>query len=125
MESIDSLTSEKIRLIDKIKLRILQDIKEDLTPSAEKKILTPMKGVKVNATDAKNPGITDWPGKNDKDNPIKHWVKPIRMKLTNVQKKDAYDEQMLIMGINESIEKPNTKAEGFAVWPALMILEGN
>ncbi|MDC0302230.1 hypothetical protein OAL39_00840, partial [bacterium] len=57
MESIDSLTAEKIRLIDKIKLRVLQDIKEDLTPSAEKKILTPMKGVKVNPTDAKNPGI--------------------------------------------------------------------
>ena len=124
MESIDSLTAEKIMLIDKVKLRILQDIKEDLTPSAEKKILTPMKGVKVNATDAKKPGITDWPGKNDTDNPIKHWVKPIRMKLTNVQKKDAYDEQMLIMGINESIEKPNTKAEGFAVWPALNDFRG-
>ena len=31
------------------------------------------------------------------------------MNLNNVQKKDAYDEQMLIMGINESIEKKVNK----------------
>ena len=46
------------------------------------------------------------------------------MKLNNVRKKDAYDEQMLIMGINESIEKPNTKAEGFAIWPAMIDYRG-
>ena len=45
MESIDSLTAEKIQLLDKIKLRILQDIQEDLTPGAEKPILQPVKGV--------------------------------------------------------------------------------
>jgi hypothetical protein len=119
MESIDSLTAEKIQILDRIKLRILQDIQEDLSPGAEKPIITPSKGVKVNATDPKKPGISTWPGKDNKDNPIKYWVKPIRMNQTNVQKKDAYDEQMLIMGINESIEKPKKDAEGFAVWPAL------
>ena len=118
MESIDSLTAEKIQLLDKIKLRILQDIQEDLTPGAEKPILQPVKGVKVNITDTKNPKITAWP-KNENGSP-KFWVKPIRMRLNNVQKKDAYDEQMLIMGINESIEKPNSKAEGFAIWPAMI-----
>ena len=122
MESIDSLTAEKIQLLDKIKLRILQDIQEDLTPGAEKPILQPVKGVKVNVSDTKNPKITAWP-KNDNGSP-KYWVKPIRMKLNNVQKKDAYDEQMLIMGINESIEKPNTKAEGFAIWPAMIDYRG-
>ena len=122
MEAIDSLTAEKIQLLDKIKLRILQDIQEDLTPGAEKPILQPVKGVKVNVSDAKNPRITAWP-KNDNGSP-KYWVKPLRMKLNNVQKKDAYDEQMLLMGINESIEKPNTKAEGFAIWPAMIDYRG-
>lgn len=122
MESIDSLTAEKIQLLDKIKLRILQDIQEDLTPGAEKPILQPVKGVKVNITDTKNPKITAWP-KNENGSP-KFWVKPIRMRLNNVQKKDAYDEQMLIMGINESIEKPNSKAEGFAIWPAMIDYRG-
>jgi hypothetical protein len=122
MESIDSLTAEKIQLLDKIKLRILQDIQEDLTPAAEKPILQPVKGVKVNVSDTKNPKITTWP-KNDKGFP-KYWVKPIRMNLNNVQKKDAYDEQMLIMGINESIEKPKQDAEGFAIWPAMIDYRG-
>ena len=53
------------------------------------------------------------------------FVKPIRMNLRNVSKKDAYDEQMLIMGINESIESPNKSAEGFKVWDQMLILELN
>jgi hypothetical protein len=42
------------------------------------------------------------------------------MNLNHVAKKDAYDEQMLIMGINENIMAPNAKAPGFAVWPAMI-----
>ena len=42
------------------------------------------------------------------------------MNLRNVSKKDAYDEQMLIMGINESIEAPNKSAEGFKVWDQML-----
>ena len=52
------------------------------------------------------------------------FVKPIRMNLQNVSKKDAYDEQMLIMGINESIEDPKKDAEGFKVWNEMLDFRG-
>ena len=97
MEDIDKLTAEKVQFIDKIKLLIFQAIQEDLDPKAEKPICILEKGQTLNFQDTKNPRLT----KSD------DFVKPIRMNLRNVSKKDAYDEQMLIMGINESIEEPN------------------
>lgn len=110
MEKIDKLTAEKIQFIDKLKLLIFQAIKEDLDPKAEKPICILEKGQVLNFSDTKKPGLT----KSD------DFVKPIRMNLHNVQKKDAYDEQMLIMGINESIEQPNKSAEGFKVWEQML-----
>ena len=110
MEKIDKLTAEKIQFIDKIKLMVFQAIAEDLDPKAEKPICILEKGQVLNFSDTKNPRLT----KSD------DFVKPIRMNLHNVQKKDAYDEQMLLMGINESIEQPNKSAEGFKVWDQML-----
>ena len=112
MEKIDKVTADKIQLIDKVKLLIFQAIGEDLNPDAELPIM-----IKDRATydpdfdNADNPGLK----KNNSDP-----VKPLTTNLNNVQKKDAYDEQMLIMGINESIQEPNKEAPGFAVWPAMI-----
>ena len=110
MQDIDKLTAEKIQFVDKIKLLILQAIQEDLDPKAEKPICILDKGQTLNFTDTENPRLT----KSD------DFVKPIRMNLHNVSKKDAYDEQMLIMGINESIEAPNKTAKGFKVWDEML-----
>ena len=110
MQDIDKLTAEKIQFIDKIKLMIFQKIGEDLDPKAEKPICILEKGQTLNFNDTKKPGLS----KAD------DFVKPIRMNLHNVQKKDAYDEQMLLMGINESIEQPNKAAEGFKVWTEML-----
>jgi hypothetical protein len=115
MEKIDKLTAEKVQFVDKIKLMILQSIQEDLDPKAEKPILILDKGQTVNFQDVKNPRMTkDVTNKNGVE--VVPFVKPIRMNLRNVAKKDAYDEQMLLMGINESIESPKKDAEGFKVW---------
>ena len=129
MNSIDSLTAEKIRVIDNIKLRILQDIGEKnlLTHSDPKKIpvLIPMKGVKVDLPESTSKsdikkqtkaGIISWPGKDDPNNPVKHWLKPIRMNLNAVSSKDAYDQPMLLLGINNP-EELNKEAAGWTVWP--------
>ncbi len=110
MEEIDKLAAEKIQFVDKVKLLVLQAIQEDLDPKAEKPICILEKGQTLNFQDTKNPRLT----KSD------DFVKPIRMNLRNVAKKDAYDEQMLIMGINESIESPNKSAEGFKVWDQML-----
>ena len=130
MEEIDKLAAEKVQFIDKIKLMIFQAISEDLNPKAEKPICILEKGQVLNFQDTKNPRLTkDITERNGLE--VVPFVKPIRMNLHNVAKKDAYDEQMLLMGINESIEAPNKKAEGFKVWdqmidyrsklPALMV----
>jgi hypothetical protein len=119
MEKIDKLTAEKVQFVDKIKLMILQSIQEDLDPKAEKPILIPDKGQTINFQDLKNPRMTkDVTNKNGVE--VVPFVKPIRMNLRNVAKKDAYDEQMLLMGINESIETPKKDAEGFKVWNEML-----
>jgi hypothetical protein len=110
MQDIDKLTAEKIQFVDKVKLLILQAIQEDLDPKAEKPICILGKGQTLNFTDTENPRLT----KSD------DFVKPLRMNLHNVAKKDAYDEQMLLMGINESIEAPNKTAKGFKVWDEML-----
>jgi hypothetical protein len=119
MEKIDKLTAEKVQFVDKIKLMILQSITEDLDPKAEKPILILDKGQTINFQDLKNPRMTkDVTKKNGVE--VVPFVKPIRMNLRNVAKKDAYDEQMLLMGINESIESPKKDAEGFKVWNEML-----
>lgn len=129
MNSIDSLTAEKIRIIDNIKIRILQDIGEKnlLTHTDPEKspVLVPIKGVKVDLkesptkTDGKKQtksGVISWPGKDNAKNPVKYWVKPLRMNLNSVSSKDAYDQPMLLLGINNP-EALNKEAAGWTVWP--------
>lgn len=129
MNSIDSLTAEKIRIIDNIKIRILQDIGEKnllTNPDKEKgPVLIPIKGVKVDIkestttsdkTKQTTTGVVDWPGKNNEQNPVKYWLKPIRMNLDVVSSKDSYDQPMLLLGVNnpEALDK---NAAGWTIWP--------
>ncbi len=116
MMDIDKEAAKAIQEIDKVKLLIFQAIQEDLDPKAEKPICILDKGTTLNFNDTKKPGLSNWPNKAKG----KSWTKPIPMNLHNVSKKDAYDEQMLIMGINESIEAPNKSAPGFAIWPTML-----
>ena len=110
MEKIDKAAAEKIELIDRVKLLIFQACAEDLSPTAEKPICIKDRAEwKLDVANLKKPGLT----KNSEP------IKPIKMNLFHVAKKDAYDEQMLIMGINENIMAPNKTAPGFAVWPAM------
>ena len=116
MMDIDKEAAKAIQEIDKVKLLIFQAIQEDLDPKAEKPICILDKGTALNFNDTKKPGLSNWPNKAKG----KSWTKPIPLNLQNVSKKDAYDEQMLIMGINESIETPNKSAPGFAIWPTML-----
>ena len=110
MQDIDKAAAGKIQLIDRVKLLIFQAIGEDLNPSAELPIvLKDRTTFKLDYTNITKPGLTA----NSEP------CKPLTTNLNHVQKKDAYDEQMLIMGINESIQTPNKEAPGFAVWPAM------
>ena len=110
MEEIDKAAADKIQLIDRIKMLVFQAIGEDLNPSAELPIILKDRATfKLDYQNVTKPGLTA----NSEP------CKPLTTNLNHVQKKDAYDEQMLLMGINESIEKPNVKAPGFAVWPAM------
>ena len=110
MQNIDKVAADKIQLIDRVKLLIFQAIGEDLNPSAELPIVLKDRATfKLDYTNITKPGLTA----NSEP------CKPLTTNLNHVQKKDAYDEQMLIMGINESIQTPNKEAPGFAVWPAM------
>lgn len=110
MEEIDKAAADKIQLIDRVKMLVFQAIGEDLNPSAELPIILKDRATfKLDYQNVTKPGLTA----NSEP------CKPLTTNLNHVQKKDAYDEQMLLMGINESIEKPNVKAPGFAVWPAM------
>ena len=111
MQNIDKVAADKIQLIDRVKLLIFQAIGEDLNPSAELPIVLKDRATfKLDYTNITKPGLTA----NSEP------CKPLTTNLNHVQKKDAYDEQMLLMGINESIQAPNKKAPGFAVWPAML-----
>jgi len=86
IDEIDRMTAERIREIDGLKLEILEKCSEDIkTTGTELSII-------------KTPYSEKEP------------LKPIRMKLTNVQGKDKYDEPMRIMiGENTDIKKPTGK----------------
>jgi hypothetical protein len=107
----------------------LQDIGEKNlleNPDPDKgPVLIPVKGVVITIKESKSKedvtlqsktGITDWPGKNNEKYPVKHWVKPIRMDLDVVSSKDAYDQPMLLLGINDP-SKLNKDAAGWTIWP--------
>jgi len=83
---IDEMTAKRIKEIDDLKLEILKECSEDINAKGteESIILTPY--------DTKTP------------------LKPIRMKLKNVQGKDKFDEPMRIMlGVDTDIKKPTGK----------------
>ena len=94
VDKVDKLTSERIQLIDKIKLKILEECGEDIQSVGTKEsILMEQKTNKSNQ------------------------LKPIRMNLENVSGKDKYDESIRIM-IGEEITNP--KGEGLELWNSLI-----
>lgn len=93
IEDIDKETAERIKLIDDLKLEILNACGEDVsTVNKESAILMEKYDPKVNA------------------------LKPIRMNLDKVQGKDKYDEVMNIV-IGDEITTPSGK--GMDIWKSL------
>ncbi len=88
IRTIDKMTSARIKEIDELKLEILTACKEDISTV----------GLKESIILAKFPSDP---------------LKPIRMKLDNVQGKDKFDEPMHIL-IGEDITAPNAK--GMKLW---------
>ncbi len=90
VDKIDEMTGDRIKLIDKLKLKILEDCKEDVKSVGEGHI------------------VFNLNKKNNEDG-----LKPIRMHLEHVDGKDKYDEPMHLM-IGEDIKNP--KGEGLKLW---------
>ncbi|MFN5031380.1 MAG: hypothetical protein ACK5FX_04080, partial [Flavobacteriia bacterium] len=89
VEEIDKMTAERIKLIDDIKMEILETCGENV-----KTVGTP-ESIIFKAYDAKDP------------------LRPIRMHLSHVQSMDKYDEPMHII-IGEDITNPSGK--GVELW---------
>ena len=117
MLEIDKLTAEKIQLIDKVKLLIMQASKENLDPDSEHPICLPTEDRTLNYKDVENPGLIK-DGFNGYYQKVP-FVKPIRMALSNISSKKNTKAPMRIMGIDRSLEHPDKTAPGFAVWPAM------
>lgn len=94
IDEIDAMTSKRIRLIDEMKLKILEDCGEDIES--------------VNNDDAIMV---------EKYDPKGAPLKPIRMNLENVLGKDKYDEVMNIM-IGGDIKRPD--GDGKKLWESLL-----
>jgi len=116
VQKIDDLAAKNIQLIDKIKLLVLMECKEDVKIGTEKDESIVLKdkgreGMTLNL-DPKNPGV--------KNNPYP--LLPIRMSLHHVEGKDKYDEGMRVMGIasSEALVKPDPKAHGMEIWNAML-----
>jgi len=86
---IDKLTIEQIKLIDDLKLEILEKCGEDVKKTGEEAIIV-------------KPYSTTEP------------LKPTRMNLMKVDGKDKYDEPMDVMGIAEDIKRPT--GNGMKLW---------
>lgn len=116
VKKIDDLAAKNVQMIDKIKLLVLMECKEDvkLGDEAEESILVKDRGrarMTLNL-DPKNPGV--------KNNPYP--LLPIRMNLHHVEGKDKYDEGMRVMGIasSEALIKPDADAHGMEIWNSLL-----
>lgn len=90
VEEIDAITAERIKMIDDLKIKILDECKEDT-----KSIGKPESIITI---------------AYDKNRPLK----PARMNLEFVNGKDKYDEAMRIMGVAENIRTP--KGDGEKLW---------
>ncbi len=86
---IDKMTAEQIKLIDDIKLEILEKCGENTKQTGEEFIIT-------KAYSTSEP------------------LKPTRMNLMKVDGKDKYDEPMEVMGIADDIKKPT--GTGLKLW---------
>jgi len=116
VQKIDDLAAKNVQMIDKIKLLVLMECKEDVKIGTEKDEAIVLKdkgreGMTLNL-DPKNPGV--------KNNPYP--LLPIRMSLHHVEGKDKYDEGMRVMGIasSEALVKPDPKAHGMEIWNSML-----
>ncbi|MFM7596004.1 MAG: hypothetical protein ACKO4Y_07490 [Flavobacteriales bacterium] len=116
VQKIDDLAAKNIQMIDKIKLLVLMECKEDVKIGTEKDEAIVLKdkgreGMTLNL-DPKNPGV--------KNNPYP--LLPIRMNLHHVEGKDKYDEGMRVMGIasSEALIKPDATAHGMEIWNSML-----
>jgi hypothetical protein len=116
VQKIDELAAKNVQMIDKIKLLVLMECKEDVKIGTEKDESIVVKdkgreGMTLNL-DPKNPGV--------KNNPYP--LLPIRMSLHHVEGKDKYDEGMRVMGIasSEALVKPDPIAHGMEIWNAML-----
>lgn len=89
---IDQITQERIQLIDKVKIEILEACGEDVQTKGGQLAILVDKSNKGNA------------------------LKPLRMNLENVQGQDKYDEVMNLL-IGEDICRP--QGRGMEIWKAL------
>jgi hypothetical protein len=90
VEQIDKIVAKEIKFIDDLKKKILEACGEDLKKpegGEESIIFKTYKG-----------------GKEGE-------LRPVRMKLANVNSKDKYDEPMQIMGIGDNIANPTGKGK--------------
>ncbi len=91
VKEIDAMTGAQIKMIDDLKLAILEKCKEKVDQAGPENIIT-------KKYDAADP------------------LRPTRMNLMKVDGKDKYDEPMEVMGIAEDIKKPG--GEGMKLWEA-------
>lgn len=95
IDEIDAITADRIQLIDKVKLEILEGCGEDIKAKGELAIIT-------TPYDKKNAPCT-----------------PIRMNLAHVEGKDKYDDPMRVMlGPETDIKKP--KGSGMKIWKSML-----
>jgi hypothetical protein len=90
LNKIDEITAKRVKLIDDIKLEILNACGEDITS-----VGTP-ESIVIRAYSTKEP------------------LKPTRMNLDKVNGKDKYDDPMRIMGIDKDIKRPT--GQGAELW---------
>lgn len=94
VEELDKITEERIQLIDKMKLKILNECGEDVKLVGTKEAILMEKNSKTG-----------------------NQLKPLRMNLENVSGKDKYDEPMRIL-IGEDIKNPT--GDGLKLWKSVV-----
>lgn len=98
VDQIDKMTIEQVKLIDGLKMEILEKCGENTSQVGPEFIIT-------KAYSDKEP------------------LKPIRMNLMKVDGKDKYDEPMDVMGIADDIKRPN--GNGIKMWDSYLKFRGD
>lgn len=91
---VDQLTEDRIRFIDELKLKILNECGEDVTSKAQNESIL-----------------------MEKHSNNQNALKPLRMNLEKVNGKDKYDEPMRIL-IGENIKSPT--GDGLKLWNSII-----